>query len=880
MVPTESYMGSDRVDAVPGRHDRRVATIGARQTSVLIASTDPDRGAELADLVRQTGWAALVADDADHALELFRAAPPDLVLLAFATTAKAELDVLDRIRAEPDGDRVPIVCAPTRRRRDLVIAAFGRRADDVITGRPHPDELIARLRVRIERRPQPQQEVLEDPITGALTESAFLRQVNLEVERVGRGGHQGVLAYLALEELPRIEAEHGFRARDEIVGQAVELIKDDGRTLDFVGFSRGVLGLLLPGTGRKGAQVRLERLSRLIYHHTFTVFGEEVRLTPIIGYAESSPGVGSDELISRVWTALAVQAEQRDLHPTGWMATMSEPSPTRSRFRRGLDRVRTPIQVTVQQTLLLGVPFSVYSVLGATGLDITRVVYLVIVLALLITSFAVAAESSAAGHRPDPPPAPDGELPLVSAIIAAYLPNEADTIVETIEAFLDQDYPNTQIILAYNTPRPLAVEQEIEAIAARDPRFEPIRVEGSVSKAQNVNAAVGRVRGEIVGLFDADHHPMPGSFVRAWRWIASGVGVVQGHCVIRNGSTNLVTRLVAAEFEVIYAVAHPGRARLHGFGVFGGSNGYWRTELLQQTRMRGFMLTEDIDSSMRVLQTGETIVSDPDLVSTELAPETARALWNQRMRWAQGWSQVSLRHIMSTIKGAATRRQKMGLAYLLGWRELYPWISLQMFPLLTYWWFSSDGVIEWFVPIFVLTSVLTFLAGPIQVWFAWRLSHESIGRNRRWFWLYVVASLVFYTEIKNVVARTAHIKEVMHDRQWRITPRSGGSTVDAEAEAKALEEPEVDVGVRSEPEADVGPVDADESIEAIDGAGGPMQGPEPAAPLPDQEWPVPVVGVIGSEAEADMVARQTAPRNRRSTDRAPAPERAPREVPR
>ena len=43
-----------------------------------------------------------------------------------------------------------------------------------------------------------------------------------------------------------------------------------------------------------------------------------------------------------------------------------------------------------------------------------------------------------------------------------------------------------------------------------------------------------------------------------------------------------------------------------GFGVFGGSNGFWKTPLLQRIGMNGGMLTEDIDSSMRVLEEGES----------------------------------------------------------------------------------------------------------------------------------------------------------------------------------------------------------------------------------------------------------------------------------
>jgi cellulose synthase/poly-beta-1,6-N-acetylglucosamine synthase-like glycosyltransferase len=242
---------------------------------------------------------------------------------------------------------------------------------------------------------------------------------------------------------------------------------------------------------------------------------------------------------------------------------------------------------------------------------------------------------------------------------------------------------------------------------------------------------------------------------------------------VRNGETSLTTRLVATEFESIYAVSHPGRARVHGFGIFGGANGYWRSEVLKQKRMRGFMLTEDIDSSMRVVEAGGTIVSDPGLISMELAPETPKALWNQRMRWAQGWSQVSWRHLLPMLKRPdATLRSRIGALYLLAWRELYPWVSLQMFPLIAFWLLRGDPVINWFVPIFVMTTLFTLSAGPGQVIFAWKLAHPSIKQHKRWFFLFLVSSFVFYTEMKNVIVRTAHLKELMGERTWKVTPRS------------------------------------------------------------------------------------------------------------
>jgi cellulose synthase/poly-beta-1,6-N-acetylglucosamine synthase-like glycosyltransferase len=290
-----------------------------------------------------------------------------------------------------------------------------------------------------------------------------------------------------------------------------------------------------------------------------------------------------------------------------------------------------------------------------------------------------------------------------------------------------------------------------------------------------VNAALSRVDGEFVGIFDADHHPAPLAFRRAWRWIASGVDVVQGHCVVRNGADGLLTRLLAAEFETIYAVSHPGRARLHGFAIFGGSNGFWRRETLARTRLRSFMLTEDIDSSLRVLRAGGHIVSDPGLVSTELAPTRVGALWRQRLRWAQGWSQVSLRHLPAVLRAPQlSARQRLGALHLLGWREVVPWICMQVGPLLAYWVLRGEPLASWLGPVFAATTMFALGAGVVQTWTAWNLAHPSV---RRWGWFlgFALFSQFAYTRLKNVAARTAHIKQAMREDTWTVTPRSTAS---------------------------------------------------------------------------------------------------------
>lgn len=747
------------------------AKLGQRSETVLIVSPDAASRVRLAGLVEASALTVRTAADLREARWELSPAPPHLVVLDVPDPADHAwaLEVLGLIRANTESLPV-LVLLPEQ--SAATVAALERGADEVVVGRCSDEELGARFKVRIARRSSANSSHTEDPVTGALTPRSFQIEVERELRRFARGGRGGALVLVTFDELPELESRLGPAVREEVLAQIVRMIREDGRELDFVGHRLGVIALLLPATPPQGAAIRLERLTRLLATRSVLAGGQALRLTPIIGYATSDPGLGSDALEERAWIALMHQAEQLDLHPTRWQPQLSEGHAGGSRLLRALGRARTPAQVIAQQLACVIVPFAAYFALMRAGIDVTGVAYLAVVCALTATAAGIWAECFAALHPTIPPEAAAPPVPA-TAVIAAYLPNEAETIVESVEAMLAQDHPDLQVILAYNTPRPLPVEDELREIARRDPRFEPLRIEGSVSKAQNVNAALAHVRGEIVGLFDADHHPDPGAFRRAWQWLSNGFDVVQGHCVVRNGSHNLVTRLVATEFEAIYAVAHPGRARLHSFGIFGGSNGYWRTDLLRRTRMRGFMLTEDIDSSMRVVEGGGRIVSDPGLVSTELAPESFRALWNQRMRWAQGWSQVSLRHVRPMWRRPGAGWQgRFGAVHLLAWRELYPWISLQMFPILAVWVVRNEPTLDWFVPVFLATTIFTITVGPAQTFFAWKLAHPTIKQHRRWFWLFLVASTLAYTEWKNVIVRTGHLKELMGERAWKVTPRT------------------------------------------------------------------------------------------------------------
>jgi cellulose synthase/poly-beta-1,6-N-acetylglucosamine synthase-like glycosyltransferase/GGDEF domain-containing protein len=672
-----------------------------------------------------------------------------------------------------------------------VVAGMGLGADDYLVKPFQLTELIARVRAKVERPPVPAAVLPRDRPTGVLSEARFAEELEREVSRAHKTRRHGVLAHLVMHELQRVRTLFSSRVEDEIELQAASLIAVGAGPLEVLARAdRDRFMLLLPETSAAEARGRLAELMGRFAAHEFRSGGEVFQLTPLVGFVEFGVDAEASELGERCSIALDHAEVQLDLQPVQYEPSMRpvvRPAVPSGRSALIRAAVSIPGEIAITQLAAIVLPLAIYLLLDTLGVDIVPIVYLVVVAALLITAILIWIEGLLAFRPTHPPQVPEESYPPATAIIAAYLPNEAATIVETVRSFQRIDYPaGLQILLAYNTPRRLPVEETLRGMARADPRFRPVCVEMSESKAQNVNAALSEATGQFIGVFDADHHPDPHCFRRAWRWLASGYDVVQGHCMVRNGDETWVSRMVAVEFEAIYAVSHPGRARLHHFGIFGGSNGYWKAHLLRETRMHAFMLTEDIDSSIRALFEGRRIASDPLLVSRELAPVTLRALWNQRMRWAQGWFQVSYRYLFRGLASPHLElRQKLGLIHLLSWREAYPWIANQMLPIIIFWAIKFGGIqkIDWLVPIFVLTTIFTLGTGPGQTFLAWRLAHRDIRRHGRWFLYYLVMSSVFYTGFKNMIAVVAQLNEAMQQRKWKVTPRSARAAATAATRA-------------------------------------------------------------------------------------------------
>jgi cellulose synthase/poly-beta-1,6-N-acetylglucosamine synthase-like glycosyltransferase len=362
----------------------------------------------------------------------------------------------------------------------------------------------------------------------------------------------------------------------------------------------------------------------------------------------------------------------------------------------------------------------------------------------------------------------------ISIIIVAYLPNEKDLIIETLNHFLfNLRYPSDyEIILAYNSPTVLEIERDIQLMSQEYPQLKLLRVEGSTSKAENQNQGINVASGEMIALFDADHRPInEDCFARAWHWIANGYDVVQGRCAIRNYKDTLITSLVAIEFEIIYGLCHEARSIFTNTAIFGGSNAYWRTDTLKRVKFNKKMLTEDIDATLRLITSGYKLVHDRTIVATEEAPSTVKSLWRQRKRWSQGWLECTLGYQGEVIQSKHLNLwQKIHWFYVLGYRELFLPISLQTLGLIFLQWMTGEEVLSEQAHFFLdFTLVYTLIAGWVTLFGA--MAIKSQRYDFKVFLIYFIANIP-YTILKIVISLVAWYDHIAGETSWVVTPRA------------------------------------------------------------------------------------------------------------
>jgi 1,2-diacylglycerol 3-beta-glucosyltransferase len=364
----------------------------------------------------------------------------------------------------------------------------------------------------------------------------------------------------------------------------------------------------------------------------------------------------------------------------------------------------------------------------------------------------------------------------VTLVVAAR--NEAPVIATTLRGLVQLEYAEG------NEPRfdVLMVDDgstdETGALAEQvaDEHVGRLRVirreqgDGARMKAAALSFAHPHARGEVIGVVDADASVAPDFLTRvmeAWRSEPDAVAIQAQRRAHNRGHSWFAA---AQDEELLMDMASQcGRHATDGTAELRGNGMFVRREALE--RVGGWSdtaLTEDLELSTRLVAAGERIALAPRAEVGEEAVITWRALWGQRLRWAEG----SIRRLIDLGPGLMSARhvslsRKLDFLAFTGEFLIPPlFVTTVIASLLT---IPLPGAADWTVPasLFVGYGIGSFLLALAGVAAEGQRGAGLIGRAGRgslWLshWLVVVPAALLRIAIGRQATSFVQTRRIGH----------------------------------------------------------------------------------------------------------------------
>ena len=236
--------------------------------------------------------------------------------------------------------------------------------------------------------------------------------------------------------------------------------------------------------------------------------------------------------------------------------------------------------------------------------------------------------------------------PSVSVLVPAY--NEEKLIESTVRSILENGYEQLEVVVVDDGSRDGTL-QVLQHAFAGEPRV-TILTQPNGGKASALNHAIAQAKHEILIGMDADTMFRAGTIEKLVRHFADPrVGAVSGTAHVGNRK-KWIARFQAIEYVCSFNLDRRALEFLNAITVVPGAVGAWRKSLV--VAAGGYShdtLAEDTDLTIAIRRLGYEIRYEHEAVAYTEAPESMKALTQQRFRWAFGTLQAAWKHRAATF---------------------------------------------------------------------------------------------------------------------------------------------------------------------------------------------------------------------------------------
>ncbi len=353
--------------------------------------------------------------------------------------------------------------------------------------------------------------------------------------------------------------------------------------------------------------------------------------------------------------------------------------------------------------------------------------------------------------------------PLVAILIPCF--NEAAHADETISALFDLKYPNYQVI-AINDGSKDNTGELLNQLAVRFPNLRVIHQIENQGKAVALNTAALLTSADILLGIDGDAYLDPYSL----HWLVRhfdepNVAAVTGNPRVRNRST-LLGRIQVGEFSsIVGLIKRAQRSAGMMFTVSGVVTAFRRSALDEVGYWSPEKLTEDVDVSWKLQLAGWELRFEPHALCWILMPETFKGLWNQRLRWSMGGTQVLLDYATTILSLKNVKLWPLAIEYFMSTLWAYLFAMLTIYRLLDVILFKIDlqsvAILQlgWTGLLIGTTCLLQILLS------SWLDRHYDRGLLKNYFWM--IWYPLIYWMITSAVAVVAIPRIFLRDTKER-----------------------------------------------------------------------------------------------------------------
>jgi len=215
--------------------DQMLALGRAERMRVLVVDDDVDFATSVAAVLEREGIAVHVAPDATRLVETLDEARPDLVLLDAMLPGVTGWDTIRILRAMPEWRDVPVLFLTGRSDLEGRVAAFEAGADDYLAKPLVPEELLARVRVRLDRRRLLRETTERDSLTRCLSRRALLDALASRLSEARRHDRALSLALLDVDRFKHVNDTYGHLVGDHVLAALGRLLNERFRLEDLRG---------------------------------------------------------------------------------------------------------------------------------------------------------------------------------------------------------------------------------------------------------------------------------------------------------------------------------------------------------------------------------------------------------------------------------------------------------------------------------------------------------------------------------------------------------------------------------------------------------------------------------------------------------------------